>query len=91
MAKLTNRRRIESGKLWDAYFKAAKGDNLHECEIEKKGPFGLTKHDEIKVYTSFVCDGREYAVISYDHFNGHFSRFADESAIYGIEIATVSV
>lgn len=88
MATLKNYRTVESGRIWNDYFKAAKSDSFDFEVIEKKAPFGLRGGSEITMKT-FESNGKTYAVRGYDHFNAHFSGFTDETAIYGLHIAEV--
>ena len=92
--KLKNKRKIESGKIFNAYFKA----KIYEAFIDKKIPKadmvkgGITGENYstyLESVRAFRCNGKEYAIISFDHFNGHFSGFKDPAAIFGIEIAEI--
>lgn len=84
MKTLGKKRKIESGKLFNAYFDA----ELYQVEIRKGLPFGRGWYDE--TVNCFEVNGKEYAVLGYDHFNGHFSGFMDRTAIFGIYIAKVN-
>lgn len=84
MPTLKNHRKVESGKIFDAYFNA----EHFQTQIEKKRPFGLRGGWEETV-TAFNFNGKTYAVTGYDHFNGHFSGFTDRAAIFGIYIAEI--
>lgn len=74
MSALKNHRKITSGKIWDSYFETAKKGGLYPDE--KGRPI-------------FNANDKEYVVISYDHFNAHFSRYSDENAIFSMRIAEV--
>ena len=88
MSTLKNHRTIKSGKLWNAYFEQAKTGHLGFEVVEKKAPFGRRWHYE-ENYNTFRSNEKIYAVKGFDHFNGHFSNFTDESAIQAIHIAEV--
>lgn len=87
MATIKNRRKIESGKIFDAYFDASEKDKLDTVIIQKGRPFGAGTYPE--EYPSFDWNGKTYAITAYDHHNGHFSKFTDRSAIYGLYIGEV--
>jgi hypothetical protein len=76
-----------ASKIAAAYFKAAKSDNLDSKTVTKTAPFGNGDYD--KEVTTFMLGEKEYAVLGYNHFNGHFSSFADESAVYAIKVAEI--
>ena len=85
MATLKNRRKVESGKLFDAYFLAAENGEMEEVIIEMSFPFGRGKYEVLK--PCFDWNGKTYAVLGYDHFNGHISGFSDRAAVFSISIA----
>ncbi|GIV35314.1 MAG: hypothetical protein KatS3mg031_2849 [Chitinophagales bacterium] len=88
--RLKNYRTINSGKIWEAYFKAAKNDKLKEVYVYKKRPFAMHWSDGYEEsHMCFEWGGKLYAVVSYDHYNGHISGFTDESAIISMRVAEV--
>jgi hypothetical protein len=88
MATLKPTRKIESGKIWDAYFKAAKNRELFEVVVEKKRPFGLGCYDELQS-DCFKVGDKTYTATGFDHFNAHISGFTDETCIYGIYVREI--
>lgn len=88
--KLKNRRYVASGRLYNAYFAACDNDTLGTVLVEKKRPFGL-RGSTIKEYTTFPAGEKTFAVVAYDHFNGHFGHFSDPSAIFGLRVAEVVI
>lgn len=87
MKNLKNNRKVESGKIFNAYFAACENDKLDTVIVEKGRPFGYGYYEE--EYPSFVWNGKTFAVTGYDHFNGHMSKFTDRAAIFGLYIAEV--
>lgn len=87
MKKLKNNRKVESGKIFNAYFKACENDKLDRVIVEKGLPFGQGYY--VREYTSFEWNGKTFAVTGYDHYNGHFSGFTDRAAIFALYIAEV--
>lgn len=83
MATLKNRRKIETGRIFNAYFNA----EIYQTKVEKGRPFGEGVYTEM--VNAFDYNGKTYAVLAYDHFNGHFSGFKDRSAIYALFIAEI--
>ncbi len=83
MKTLVNRRKVEKGRIFNAYFDA----NLYEIEVTRSRPFGAgTYQENVKV---FDFNGKTYAILGYDHFNGHFSGYKDPAAVFGLRIAEV--
>ena len=87
MNTLKNNRKVESGKIFNAYFEACENGKLDRVIVEKGRPFG--RGYWVEEYTSFEWNGKTFAVLGYDHYNGHFSGFTDGAAIYGLYIAEV--
>lgn len=83
MNTLANRRKLQSGKIFDAYFNS----EIYQTEIEKGVPFKT--HTVTCTVNAFDYNGKTYAVLGYDHFNGHFSGFKDRSAVFAITIAEI--
>lgn len=83
MATLKNYRKVESGRIFNAYFDA----QHYQTQVEKGRPFGRGTY-QVTV-DAFDFNGKTYAVLSYDHFNGHFSGFLDRNAVFGLYIAEV--
>jgi len=83
MATLTNRRKIESGRIFNVYFEA----ETYQTKVEKSRPFGAETYN-ITV-EAFDFNGKTYAILGYDHFNGHFSGFKDRLSVYGLFIAEI--
>lgn len=73
--ELGKRRKVTGGHLYDAYFKQE--GFLMDILVKNKP---TTKR-------AFIWNGGTYIVMSYDHFNGHFSGFRDRNAIYGLYIS----
>ena len=88
MKKIFNKRKVSSGPIWNAYFAAAKNDAIFADEYEKTTPFSRHTYS-VPLSTCFVFNNKIYAVLAYDHFNAHFSNFADPAAIYGLTVAEV--
>lgn len=87
MRTLTNKRKVQGGNIFNAYFEACKNDKLGVVTVKKGLPFGRGYYEED--YSSFKWNGKTFAVIGYDHHNGHLSRFTDRTAIFGLYIAEV--
>lgn len=87
MKNLKNNRKVKSGKIFNAYFAACENDKLDTVIVEKGLPFGRGFYS--KEYRAFEWNGKTFVVTGYDHYNGHFSRFRDRNAIYGLYIAEV--
>jgi len=83
MKTLSNKRKVESGRIFNAYFEA----EPYEVEITKTRPFGRGSYNEI--VGAFDFNEKTYAILGYDHFNGHFSGFNDRAAVYGLLIAEI--
>jgi len=83
MKTLANRRKLESGRIFNAYFEA----EIYPVEVTKGRPFGAGSYKEY--VSAFDFNGKTYAILGYDHFNGHFSDFKDKSAVYGLLIAEI--
>jgi hypothetical protein len=83
MATLANKRKVQSGRIFNAYFDSV----LYQTEVEKGRPFGTGSYDV--TVTAFDFNNKTYAVLGYDHFNGHFSNYKDKSAVYGLFIAEI--
>jgi len=83
MATLANRRKVESGRIFNAYFEA----ETYQTKVEKGRPFGAGTYDV--TVEAFDFNGKTYAILDYDHFNGHFSGFKDKAAVYGLSIAEI--
>src|SRR5699024_5347657 len=75
MNTLKNNRKVESGKIFNAYFEACENDKLYRVLVEKGLPFG--RGYKTKEYSAFEWNGKTFAVLGYDHYNGHFSGFTD--------------
>lgn len=84
--RLINRRKVESGKIYNAYFDACENDELYTSVYTKKAPFGGGWSEDVEVQC-FDFNEKTYAVLGYDHFNGHMSGFSDPAAIFGLYIA----
>ena len=87
MNTLKNHRKVESGKIFNAYFESCNDKKLDTVIVEKVRPFGRGRYNQ--EYTSFEWNGKTFAVTGYDHYNGHFSGYTDRSSIYGLYIAEV--
>lgn len=87
MNTLKNNRKVESGKIFNAYFDACENDKLGVVTVKKGLPFGRGFVEE--EYTSFPWNGKTFVVTGYDHYNGHISRFTDRATIFGLYIAEV--
>jgi len=85
--KFKNRRKIKKGKIFNAYFDACRKKTLDQILWEKQLPFG-TGYKDVEL-TTFDYKGKTYAVMSYDHFNGHFSGFSDPASVFGLTISEV--
>lgn len=84
---LRNNRKVEGGKIFNAYFDACENDKLGMVTVRRSLPFGRGYVEE--EYTCFPWNGKTFVVTGYDHYNGHMSRFRDKNAIYGLYIAEV--
>lgn len=80
---LTNRRKVYSGRIFNAYFNA----EIFQTEVEKGLPFGRGVCD--RIVNAFNFNEKTYAVLGYDSFNGHFSAYKDRAAVYGLYIAEI--
>lgn len=87
MNTLKNRRKVESGKIFEAYFEACKNGKLGRVLVRRSLPFGRGHED--KEYRSFQWNDKTFAVTGYDHYNGHLSNYTDRDSIYGLHIAEV--
>ncbi|GIV35467.1 MAG: hypothetical protein KatS3mg031_3002 [Chitinophagales bacterium] len=70
-----------SNPKFACYFEAIKRKGLVTDIFDKDGKF-----EELPV---FEYKGQEYAVVGFDHYNGHMSKFTDPYAIYRIKVAKV--
>ena len=80
MATLNKNRKIESGKLFDAYFESAANKDFDTVYID----------GENREYRCFDFEKKTFAVTGYDHYNGHLSGYTDQAAIYGLYISEVA-
>ena len=71
-----------SEKVYNAYFEACENNTIYQDCIEKE-------NGEMKIIDCFKSENTTYAVRGYDHFNGHFSGFRDQSAIFNIYVSKV--
>ena len=68
MGTLKNRRTIESGRIWNAYFAAARNGELGTYPITKGRAFGAGTYTEDHVV--FYWGDKMYAILSESHYNG---------------------
>lgn len=84
--KLKNRRKVEgNSRIFIDYFNT----EVEIKKITKNRPFGGGSYLEEHLCFFAESTGKWYAILGYDHFNGHFSGFKDPSAVYGLYIAEV--
>lgn len=71
MKTLKNNRKVQSGKIFNAYFNACENDKLGRVTVKKEFqllPFGRGYYEE--EYISFEWNGKTFVVTGYDHYNG---------------------
>lgn len=84
--KLKNTRNVKgNSRIFNDYFNA----EVEVKEITKNRPFGGGSYQEEHECFFAESTGKWYAILGYDHFNGHFSKFKDRSAVFGLRVAEV--
>lgn len=81
--RLRNKRKVESGRIFNAYFNA----EIYPIEVEIGIPFCTDTYS--KIVSAFDYNSKTYAVLGHHHFNGHFSGYKDKAAVYGLIIAEI--
>lgn len=79
--------RKASASVLEAYFQAVESNMVYdECfEVaDKRRPFTTSTVE--KELRCFDHNEKRYAVMAYDHHNGHFSGMRDRCAVFGISV-----
>jgi len=71
----------EGSELFNAYFE----NELKEILVRKFAPFTGQPYDVVA--KAFVFEGQTYAVMGYEHYNGHLSNFRDKTTIFKIKLS----
>jgi hypothetical protein len=74
--EIVKRKRVRSGKIWDAYVAAVKADDFEEYTITLRLPFGRGTCE--RQFEGFKCEGITYVVTG---FKGYLTAFGTEGYV----------